>query len=198
MSVLSTSLLMRDRRNVTPAVAALAGRRIDAKDANNLRFPLAEAEHVAQKLLRRFQQEHIKRLVCSAACGADILALEIAKKLAIPATVVLPFPPHIFRKISVTDRPDNWGERFDQLVDAARDRGDLVELGLDAGDDKAFTTTNHRIIQEALASGFHRKLAFVIWEGQSRGSDDSTAEFLNMALSQGFEKRSVLTKRRGQ
>lgn len=189
---------MVDLSNITPAIAALAGRRTDAQDADDLRFPLAESEHVFHKLLRRFRQERVLRLVCSAACGADILALEAAYTLAIPATVVLPFAPHVFRKVSVTDRPGNWGERFDRLVQAARDRDDLVELGLDTGDGNAFTATNHRIIQAALASGNHRKLAFVVWEGLSRGEDDSTAEFLSTALSHGFEKRSVITKRRKQ
>jgi hypothetical protein len=187
-------LLMVERSCVTPAIAALAGRRIDAQDANNSRFPLAEAEHVLHKLLRRFRQERIERIVCSAACGADILALEAAKELAIPAKIVLPFHPDIFRNISVTDRPGDWEERYDRLVRAARDRDDLIELGLDAGDEKAFTATNHRIIQEALNSEFQRKLAFVVWEGRSHGGDDSTAEFLSIALSHGFEKISVLTK----
>lgn len=187
---------MADRNAITPAVAALAGRRIDAQDADDSRFPLAEAEHVAHKLLRRFRQERIERLVCSAACGADILALEVAEKLAIPATLVLPFASRIFREISVTDRPGDWGERFDRLVAAARDHGDLVELGLDAGDENAFAAANDRIIQEASTSGTYRRLAFVVWEGRSRGQDDSTADFLSKALSCGFEKRAVLTKRR--
>jgi len=188
---------MVDRSCVLAAVAALAGRRIDAQDAFNLRFPLIEAEYVFHKLLCRFRQERVERLVCSAACGADILALEAARELAIPATVVLPYAPHTFRKISVTDRPGNWGERYDRLVQAARDSDDLIVLGLDTDNEKAFTVTNHRIIQAALTSEFHRKLAFVVWEGRTRGGDDSTAEFLNTALSQGFEKKSVLTKRRG-
>lgn len=181
---------------VSAAVAALAGRRIDALDAVNSRFPLLGAEYVFNKLLCRFRQERVERLVCSAACGADILALEAARKLAIPATVVLPYAPQTFRKISVTDRPGNWGERFDRLVQAARDSDNLIVLELDAGNEMAFMLTNHRIIQAALTSEFHRKLAFVVWEGQSRGGDDSTAEFLNFALSQGFKKKSVLTKRR--
>lgn len=188
---------MHKSRVVAPAVAALAGRRIDAQDADSLRFPLEEAEHVAKKLHRHFRQEHVKLLICSAACGADILALEVAEKLAIPAIIVLPVAPPLFRKISVTDRPGNWGERFDRLLAEARDRSGLVELGLNASDEHIFSVTNQWIIQTALESGFHRKLAFVVWEGRSRGGDDSTAQFLNLARNHGFEKRSILTKRRG-
>lgn len=185
---------MADRSSITPAVAAFAGRRIDTPDADVPRFPSAEAEHVARKLLYRFRQERVERLICSAACGADILALEAAEKLAIPATLVLPFASHIFREISVTDRPGDWGERFDRLVAAARDRGDLVELGFDAGDENAFAAANDQIIHIASTSGTYRRLAFVVWEGRRRGQDDSTADFLCKALSCGFEKRVVLTK----
>ncbi len=187
---------MVDQDCLTPAVAALAGRRIDAQDADASRFPLIEAEYVLHKIIRRFRQERVERLVCSAACGADILALEAAKELAIPATIVLPFDPDRFRNISVIDRPGNWGERYDLLVTEAHSRDDLIELGLATDDENAFSEANSRIIHSALRSRFQRKLAFVVWEGKSRGADDSTADFLNNALSQGFEKKSVLTKRR--
>ena len=187
---------MANQSSISPAVAALAGRRIDAADAVESRFPLAEAEHVALKLVRHFRQERVTRLACSAACGADILALEVAEKLAIPATIVIPFASNIFRAISVTDRPGDWGERFDRLVTAARRRGDLVELGLDVNDEKAFTAANERIVQSASISGPYRRLAFVVWEGQTRGRADATADFLRRALSLGFEKRTVLTMRR--
>jgi hypothetical protein len=187
---------MIGRTSLKPAVAALAGRRIDALDADDTRFPLTNTGYVARKLRYRFRQEHVERLVCSAACGADILALEAAEELAIPATIVLPFAPHIFREISVTDRLGDWGERFDRLVAAARGRGDLVDLGFAANNKNAFTETNDRIVQTAQVLEFKRKLAFVVWEGRSRGESDSTAEFLCIALSFGFEKRSVLTKRR--
>ncbi|UYG07162.1 hypothetical protein [Halomonas sp. M4R1S46] len=186
---------MKVRSSITPSVAVLAGRRIDAQDADVLRFPLAEAEHVAYKIFRCFQQECVEHLICSAACGADIIALEAAEKLAIPATLVLPFTSCIFREISVTDRPGGWGERFDHLVALARDRGGLIELGLDVSDERAFSAANDRIIQIASTTGIYRRLAFVVWEGLSRGQGDSTAEFLDMALSCGFERRVVLTRR---
>lgn len=189
---------MINQSRVTSTIAALAGRRIDAHDSEISRFPLAESEHVFRKLLRRFRQEHIDRLVCSAACGADILALEAATELSIPTTIVLPFSPNIFRDVSVVDRPGEWGMRYDQLVEAARARNDLIELGFDAGDESAFTATNHRILRATLAFGLHRKLAFVVWEGRSRGEGDSTAEFLRVALTLGFEKRVVRTVVRRQ
>jgi hypothetical protein len=187
---------MAHQSSIPPALAVLAGRRIDAANAVESRFPPDEAEHVARKLARHFRQERVNRLVCSAACGADILALEVAERLAIPATLVIPFASNIFRENSVTDRTGNWGERFDRLVTAARRRGDLVELGLDIKDEKAFTAANETIVQLASSPGHYRRLAFVVWEGKTRGSSDATADFLNRALSRGFEKRTVFTIRR--
>ena len=189
---------MAEGTSLTPAVAALAGRRIDALDAEVPRFPSTETEYVTRKLLYRFRLERVERLVCSAACGADILALEAAAELGIPATLVLPFASSIFRETSVTDRPGNWGERFDGLVAAARNRGDLVELRQDPGDESAFAAANDRIIHTASTSATYRHLAFVVWEGRSRGPDDSTADFLRKALSCGFEKRVVFTTRRAR
>ncbi len=184
---------MTEHKQITPSVVALAGRRIDAQDADELRFPLTEAQHVARKLLRRFRWERVERLVCSAACGSDILALEAAEQLDIPSKIVLPFAPHIFRKMSVVDRPGNWGERFDRVILTARGKGNLIELGLDSADINAFSTTNDQILQIARGLTTLRQLAFVVWEGKSRGHNDSTYEFLRMAIQYGFEKRSVLT-----
>jgi hypothetical protein len=112
----------------------------------------------------------------------------------IPATIVLPFAPDIFRRVSVTDRPGNWGERFDRLVEVARKNDELIEVGVDEADENAYVVANHRIIEAALGAGITRKLAFIVWEGHSRGSDDATAEFLKTALANGFEKISVITK----
>jgi len=56
-------------------VIALAGRRVDASDAAQKRFPAENASAVKQQI-RDFLQSHDARaLVCAAACGADILGL---------------------------------------------------------------------------------------------------------------------------
>jgi hypothetical protein len=67
---------------------------------------------------------------------------------------------------------------------------------LATNDPNAFTAASMEIIEEANVGNTHRRLAFVVWEGRSRGEDDETAEFLRIALSKGFKKRSVLTKQR--
>ena len=58
-------------------------------------------------------------LVCSVACGADLVALEAAERLGRRRRIVLPFAAERFRMTSVTDRPGDWGPMFDRMIAAA-------------------------------------------------------------------------------
>ncbi len=69
---------MQEQRQITAAVIALAGRRIDAADAAMPRFPLENIPLVRKRLADLLVQERAVALVCSAACGADLIALEEA------------------------------------------------------------------------------------------------------------------------
>jgi hypothetical protein len=109
-------------------VVALAGRRIDAVDTNPPRFPLEAVPTVRRRLADLLAKERAAALVCSAACGADLVALEEAERLGLKRRVVLPFPPERFRKTSVTDRPGDWASVFDRVIAAAESTGDLVVL----------------------------------------------------------------------
>src|SRR5215510_14628657 len=97
-------------------VAALAGRRIDAADASTSRFPLANTELVRERLQALLRAEQSDALVCSAAYGADLIALDVAGALGLRRRVVLPFAAERFRQSSVTDRPGDWGPLFDQII----------------------------------------------------------------------------------
>src|SRR4030095_14961952 len=96
-------------------VVALAGRRISAPGSNPLRFPVENVSKVREKLKRFFASTRPDVLVSSGACGADLLALEIAGSVGILRSIVLPFDPPKFRTTSVTDRPGDWGQLFDQV-----------------------------------------------------------------------------------
>jgi hypothetical protein len=68
-------------------VAALAGRRVDAADAAAPRFPLANVGAVRERLKTLLRAQGSAALVCSAACGADLIALDVAGALgAVAAT----------------------------------------------------------------------------------------------------------------
>jgi hypothetical protein len=182
------------------SVICLAGRRIDQANAKPPRFPLENADLVTGRLADLFRRETAVALVCSAACGADILALEEAERQQIRFRVVLPFERLRFRSKSVVDRGEKWGPRFDRLADLASQSDDLLVLDdVNQNDDLLFVSANSRIRLEAamlartLSAPSLRLLAVAVWEGQPRPGDDFTWDFLRAAETEGVETRSILT-----
>ena len=180
---------------------ALAGRRIDAPDADSSRFPLENVPLVRRRLATLFSTEHAEALVCSAACGADLIALEEAEQLGLRWRIVLPFPPKRFRETSVIDRPGEWGPVFDRLIAAAAATGDLVILHNRSGGHDAYEAANQAIIREAealaraISNGSPPRLvAVIVWEGSARAETDASSGLRNLAVQAGFEERSVLTQ----
>jgi hypothetical protein len=79
-------------------VLAVAGRRIDAEDAEERRFPAENETVVTARLREVMVARSAQAVVCSAACGADILTLETAAHLGLHRRVVLPFSRQQFRQ----------------------------------------------------------------------------------------------------
>ena len=176
-------------------VAALAGRRIDRPDAEPKRFPTSSIESVKQELEKILVEEKIKSLVCAAASGADLLALELALKLDIDFRIVLPFAPDRFRSTSVVDSSAEWGGTFDLVLTKAESTGNLVILDKVLSDEEAFKYATRMILSEANAAAAPDKaLAIIVWEGKPRGPDDFTLQFRNLAIEAGMRERVVLTR----
>jgi hypothetical protein len=161
-------------------VIALAGRRVDAPNAETARFPLANVPIVNQRLGELFELEKATALVSSAACGADLVALTVAGARRMRRRVVLPFDRDRFRVTSVTDRPGDWGPLYDRILAELDPSHDIVTLeGLGEGDG-AYIATNHAILQNANAlagQGNDQAMAALVWDGTARGSSDVTASF---------------------
>ena len=171
-------------------IIALAGRRVDAIGAKQSRFS-PEPQNI-ERVRRRLRAMLISKgsiaLVSSAACGADLLALEEAGLLGLRRKIVLPFSRAKFRSTSVVDRPGNWGPLYDKAVEEVNAQGDLIVLepGLESG---AYVKTNHTIIEKAIALGKDLKYpvsAVRVWDGQSRGTNDLTEEFGLYAKKRGI------------
>lgn len=187
------------------AVVALGGRRIDAEPTSTPRFPFDQVDRVGMEIADQLRRTQAVALVCSAACGADLIALETTQKMGLPTRIILPFPAARFRETSVVDRPrpEFWGSMFDRVISAARAHGDLIELDAAEADDAAYSMTNGVIIREAkkLAGikarersiGPLRLIALVVWDGASRGPDDNTNKFVELARESGFRIEQVLT-----
>jgi hypothetical protein len=176
-------------------VAALAGRRIDAVGATP-RFPLPNIRKVRQRLERLLRAEGSAALVCSAACGADLIALDVAGTLGLRRRVVLPFTPERFRATSVIDRPGNFGPLFDRIIGEVAAAGDVVMLGFDEGDDDAYAAANAAILDEAVnlaGTDPSQVMAVIVWEGASRGEGDLTAAFATAARARSHPVHEILT-----
>ena len=185
---------------VDTAIVALAGRRIDLPEAPVPRFPLENVQEVGRRVCEALYELHAVALVCSAACGADLVALEQAKHLGLRRRVVLPFAPERFRETSVVDRPGDWGSLYDQQIAATATAGDLLVLDIAIGGDAAYAAANEAIVREAQALArtaqpdrTHRLIAILVWEGAPRPGSDATARFRDLARRAGFEEQSIST-----
>ena len=182
------------------SIIALAGRRIDTPGTNPPRFPLDSVPLVRARIAELLRVERAAAVVASAACGADLIALEEAERIGIRRRIVLPFPARIFRRTSVTDRPGTWGAGFDRVIAAANAVGDLIILKKSAAkEDEAYDATTAAILREAralarLRSSHPRKLiAAIVWEGGARRGVDLTEKFRSLATRSGFYERSIRT-----
>lgn len=185
------------------AVVALAGRRIDPEPTLTPRFPFDQVDRVRVEIRDQLRHSHAVALVCSAACGADLIALDTAQKMGLRTRIILPFSAARFRKTSVVDRPRPafWGAVFDLVVSNARAHGDVIELDM-AESAEAYSTANAMVIDEARkladiedrrSNGALLLVAILVWEGAPRGDGDNTKRFAELAGDSGFRVEQVLT-----
>jgi hypothetical protein len=178
-------------------IIALAGRRVDAPDAESVRFPSTpeNLETVRKRITDLLQAKGASALVSSAACGADLLALSAAGTLGLRRIVVLPFERAKFRETSVTDRPGDWASLYDTTLDEVEKAGDLHVLDLKS-DEEAYGETNHVIVDEGISLGQKLRVpvnAVLVWDGESRGEGDLTEEFGRYARSRKVAVIEVMT-----
>jgi hypothetical protein len=176
-------------------IIALAGRRIDAADSKQPRFPLANVALVRERVRTMLKEQGATAVVCAAACGADLIALEEAGSLKLRRRVVLPFGRGRFRETSVIDRPGDWGPLYDQILNQVEEAKDLVVLK-NMPDEEAYLAANLGILDEADALAKQRRervKAALVWNGKSRGDQDITEEFGNEARKRGWPVVEVST-----
>lgn len=121
--------VMHKYKNIATAVVALAGRKIDRPGHQPQRFPLENVQEVSRRIGEAFSKIHAVTLVWSAACGADLVALEQPKWLGLRRRIGLPFAPKRFPKSSVIDRPGDWGRVYEEQNTAAAAVGDFLVRG---------------------------------------------------------------------
>ncbi|MGI3212545.1 hypothetical protein ACROSR_15675 [Roseovarius tibetensis] len=172
---------------------ALAGRRPDSRDTREQRFPPENRDRVARAITDYLRDRRVTTLVCSAAAGADLLALEAAATLgSVSRIVVLPFDVAVFRESSVVDRPGEWGRIYDAVIAAVGREGGLRLLGLARDSKRPYAAASEWIIEEAAAApGPHR--ICTVWEGSARAGDDNTMRLAAAGLGRGWPIDEILT-----
>jgi len=185
------------------SVVVMAGRRIDPPQASQPRFPLSNVPVVTRDIENLLRRRRATTLVSAAACGADLIAQDVARKLGLRRRIVLPFQPAVFRAASVTDRPGDWGDLFDIVIAEVAAAGELriIDDG-HGGLSDPYTATNERLLREAFElsgqctmaqSSPPALAAAVVWEGRDRGARDYTSAFAELARARGLTVDEVLT-----
>lgn len=186
-------------------IVALAGRRVDAPNAETPRFPLANAPLVRDRIRDVLIELGATALVCSAAAGADLLALEAAETLGLRRLVVLPYGREQFLDDSVRDRPGEWERSFQRAFSDARGQGDLHALRFTGSLFDVLVRATRTILDDAqeLAAaearhgrypGAGQVTAVVVWDGSRRDADDMTAILAEEAHRRGIPVREILTQ----
>jgi hypothetical protein len=177
-------------------VIALAGRRVDAPKADTACFPPANVTLVRKRISDWFAEHAVHTLVCSAASGVDLLALDVSEELGIHRCIVLPFPREQFRGTSVVDRNGDWGKQFDEILNIVESQDNVFVLGYAPENETAYLATNHTILELAISIGTRLDRTVggvVVWDGASRGDDDVTAAFQQEARGRGLVVEELST-----
>jgi hypothetical protein len=176
-------------------ILAVSGRRIDSEGADQPGFPAGNEGLVALRIRDTMLSASAQVVVCSGACGVDILALETAEQLGLGRRLVLPFSREKFRATSVADRGEDWGRRFDVILQQLPDEH-IIELKQPQSNHQAYAAAISEILDQAegLASAAgQRALAMVVWNGFSRGPTDWTDQFRKLAVDRKLEVIPVST-----
>lgn len=178
-------------------IVALVGRRIDAHAHHPARFPAHCEPEVRSRLRNLLVRVRASVLVASAACGADIIAHEVAGELGMRRVLLLPTDPARFRTHSVQDRGIGWGPRFDIVLHEVTQQGDVRVLRLDATRE-SYLRVNETMLDVAQGIASHmngetKVLAVAVWDGASYGDDDVTAAFVEEAERRGVRVEEVRT-----
>lgn len=102
-----------------PPVVAYSGHMIDRSDRSAPRFPAELEERVRSELRERLLALAPLAVYGSAACGADLLCVELARELGCETHIVLPFPADEFARASVDFAGAQWHERFERALATA-------------------------------------------------------------------------------
>ena len=183
-----------DKAIKIPPVLVFTGHMIDAPDRAEPRFPPQMADEVRSRIRSAIETLRPAAAYGSAACGADILCLEVVQELGGELHIVLPFPAEQFRLESVEFcGQGDWGERFQRLLDGASEVMVISEKPPPSGV-SAFEYANlvmtglARLRSQVLDTDLH---GLAIWDGSIAGDVGGTSSVVDMWRRYGVSTEQV-------
>jgi class 3 adenylate cyclase len=177
-----------------PPVLVYTGHMIDPPGREEPRFPLHMVEAVRSMIRSKIEELRPAAAYGSAACGADILCLEVVRELGGELHIVLPFPADDFRSESVeVGGQGDWGERFERLLDCATEVMVISEKPPPSGV-STFEYANlvmtglARLRSQVLDTSLH---GLAIWDGSSAGDVGGTSSVVDMWRRYGVSTEQV-------
>ena len=163
-----------------PPIVAFTGHMIDSPGRKVPRFPPVLEERVKDAIRSALDYFDPGIGYSSAACGSDILFLELMQERKAETNVVLPFELEEFLQVSVNFAGDQWQTRADQVLARCTQRVQATE-GKYLGDDLLFDYANHVIMGKALlrSSMLETDTALVaVWDPKSSAATGGTSDFV--------------------
>ncbi|MCA9232374.1 MAG: hypothetical protein KDA57_17125 [Planctomycetales bacterium] len=181
---------------VLPRVVIATGHMIDSDHREHSRFPPGIAEAVRGEIVRKVAGWGPVIGYASAACGADLLFLEVLAETENDAVIVLPFSSEQFSATSVNYAGPGWQQRFESVVQHFGEPVVATSWSTPASG-PAFDYANRVMsgLAKLQADLFEVPVTLLaVWDGEQEGELGGTAEFVSRWKEQALPVEHINTR----
>jgi class 3 adenylate cyclase/tetratricopeptide (TPR) repeat protein len=188
------SMQWLDEVITVPPILVYTGHMIDEPGRSQSRFQPEMEPAVRDQILAVFESLRPLAVYGSAAGGSDILCLECAEQFGSELHIILPCPVDQFRETSVSVRDDgNWVERFDRLLESAKDVQVVSEMPPKGGASmyeyaNLIVTGLARLRASFLETALHGVAA---WDGNEAPDSGGTGSVVELWKEVGVDFRHI-------
>lgn len=175
------------------------GHLIDAAGRKEPRFPpekeLLVRAAVEQQLLQLTKNTSEKLIgITGAACGSDILFLELCESFEIHTEIYLALPKEEFKRQSVSYAGKQWDERFERLIQKTPVH--IVSKHEDENE-SVWEKANLAMLNRALKNGPQHMTMIAVWNGSIGDGKGGTEHMVKVSKAAGASVKIIdITKLR--